>query len=1001
MHPLASWLFAFLLLWLQSSVVSALYADEAGTTDFHLALFGLPTLANTFFHQPYQSSKATLVYTLSERGVIGAVNPKDGAIVWRQPLKDSRNPNLQGAGLNTDSTSNADLSQIAKNGSPGRLIRSLKQDVVISSIGDTITAWSGADGRLVWERRFPVDSVVKDIVFVEDQKDAPNSNNLQDVVVLVEGEKPGSYLVDGSSGKIKWFAQDTSGDTLHKISNANSRMSIISLHKTMLKGYKIHISTIDIQSGRTLEQVSLNSESDLFSPNDIVFAGDTPNLPIIAWTDAARSAIKISVLGQKSSASHSLNTNGLEVKRVVLHAPERPSAAQHFLVHVSTSESHWAQVFHLDTTKTTVSKAFDLPNVSGPGVFSVSHVGNDVYFTRITEDEVTLFSSKSQNFLARWSSNAVRIPGVTEKPELTNAASEVVVRPGPIFAVRSAVLLSSGDWVMYRGGDLVWTRPEALAGILKAEWADYVRDDHLVEDLEAESHSHPLAAYIHRVRRHVFEAQDLPAWLQGLPQQAVQWVSAFIQGQNGEAPIIKDLGFTKVLVTVNDKRRLVALDTVDSGRIIWNEELPKEIKIPQLLSEGSLVSQFLSLKQTWKTKLSSSITNQTIGFRPSSPPKTHEQMSLDNIITYTIRDKSVVGLTHQKSTEAWRFTPLPNQEILKLASPSLGEPIASIGKPLHDRRVLYKYLDPNALLVISANHAKHHLTTTLLNAASGSILHTATHRNVDTSRPVSAAVSENWFAYSFVFDASAESTTSHGKGPALAIAELYESDIPNDRGSLDPSSSSSTPSNYSAFGPARSNQPPTNPHVFSQVYHTPAEIAQMAVTQTAQGITTRQLLVAAQSGGPANIWSLYGVPRALLDPRRPVGRDPSGGEQSEEGLMRYSPFLDLDGRWCLTHRNELLGGADDTSSSAEGPFSGNSGIRILTTPTVMESTSLVLAYGPVDVWVGRVNPSAGFDMLSSSFNKVQLVLTIVGLLVATLFVSPVVGRKRVGAMWAS
>ena len=190
--------------------MSAIFADEAGTTDFHLALFGLPTLANTFFHQPYQSSKATLLYTLSERGVIGAVNPKDGAAVWRQPLKDSRRPTIQGAGLNKDSTSNGELSSISEYGSPGRLIHNSKQDVVISTIGDTIAAWSGADGRLVWERQFPRDSVVKDIAFVEDQEDAPSTNNLQNIVALVEGEKSGSYLVDGSSGHVKWFAQDTS-----------------------------------------------------------------------------------------------------------------------------------------------------------------------------------------------------------------------------------------------------------------------------------------------------------------------------------------------------------------------------------------------------------------------------------------------------------------------------------------------------------------------------------------------------------------------------------------------------------------------------------------------------------------------------------------------------------------------------------------------------------------------------------------------------------------------
>ena len=48
------------------------------------------------------------------------------------------------------------------------------------------------------------------------------------------------------------------------------------------------------------------------------------------------------------------------------------------------------------------------------------------------------------------------------------------------------------------------------------------------------------------------------------------------------------------------------------------------------------------------------------------------------------------------------------------------------------------------------------------------------------------------------------------------------------------------------------------------------------------------------------------------------------------------------------------------------------------TPALLESTSIVLASG-LDLFQTRVMPSGGFDVLPDSFNKLQLVLTIMGL----------------------
>lgn len=72
--------------------------------------------------------------------------------------------------------------------------------------------------------------------------------------------------------------------------------------------------------------------------------------------------------------------------------------------------------------------------------------------------------------------------------------------------------------------------------------------------------------------------------------------------------------------------------------------------------------------------------------------------------------------------------------------------------------------------------------------------------------------------------------------------------------------------------------------------------------------------------------------------------------------------------------------------------------KIITSPTLLESISLVFAYG-LDMFLARVAPSNTFDVLRNNFNKVQLVLTITELLAAILITRPMVKRKSSKEKW--
>lgn len=159
---------------------AAVFEDDAYHIDFHYALLGSPKPEATFFQKPYAASKASLLYTVSENGTIGAINPKDGALVWRA---------ARGA-----------------SGS-GHLRAGEDQDTVISAVGNRIAAWSASDGRIVWETS--IEGAVAEDLEILEQEDGISSNDAKDAIVLVGHGSSGVKRMDGKTGRVKWTFEDT------------------------------------------------------------------------------------------------------------------------------------------------------------------------------------------------------------------------------------------------------------------------------------------------------------------------------------------------------------------------------------------------------------------------------------------------------------------------------------------------------------------------------------------------------------------------------------------------------------------------------------------------------------------------------------------------------------------------------------------------------------------------------------------------------------------------
>ena len=107
--------------------VLAVFKDEAYITDWHIPLIGPSIAASTFFHQPNVETRASLIYTLTTRSVLAAINPKDGAIVWRQQLSASEDGNgIARAGIS----------------------------IVVTATGPNVASFDAGTGRLVWDNKF-------------------------------------------------------------------------------------------------------------------------------------------------------------------------------------------------------------------------------------------------------------------------------------------------------------------------------------------------------------------------------------------------------------------------------------------------------------------------------------------------------------------------------------------------------------------------------------------------------------------------------------------------------------------------------------------------------------------------------------------------------------------------------------------------------------------------------------------------------------------------------
>ncbi|KAK1779936.1 hypothetical protein QBC45DRAFT_409840 [Copromyces sp. CBS 386.78] len=962
-----------LLLVALPSVVRAVFQDEVGHIDYHHELLGLPQRETTFFHKPRRDDKASLLYTLSDVGVLGAVNPSSGAVLWRQLLN----------GTITDG---------------GGFLRAGEgQNWLASAYGQSVHAWDAVNGRNKFWMDFAGE--VKDLEIME-----MTENNRKDILALFdENESTVLRRLSGNDGRVVWEFKESSGDVPLQVSTNVEKVFVISLRGSA-GAYNVKVTVLDALSGKREDELVIGTKADVHDKDDVILVGANSAAPIIAWTDDVRQKLRVSVLGQKTRQEFPLPADTVSVE---IHAPHLVQSQPHFLVHSKTPTGHTAEVYHVDLRTNVISKAYQLPVASGVGAFSTSSNGANVYFTRITDEELVIFSSASDTVLGRW-------PLKTPDTRLValHGVSEVVKKLGTdSYAVRSAAVTDTDEWILIRNGDVAWSRPEGLTGAVAATFAEIPESENLAKTLEQEAHSNPLEAYIHRVKRHLEDLQYLPAYLNNIPARLMSSVLG-TEVSTHDGKLARDsFGFHKLAVLATRRGMIYVLDAGNHGKILASKrafDLPKGQKwavagikaddstgivtilgksndetIVKILPSTSLFTMevFSKGSEAAPATQSAALLNTATGPRLFPVGLDGELQGLASdilpnqiaVVRGSDGELKGVAIADGKQTVTWTFFLPKSQRIVDIATRPSHDAVASIGRVLGDRTVKYKYLNPNTLVVAAVDESTKvpSLVIYLLDTVSGQILASSKYEGVDPKKHIECAMAENWFTCTYFGQYRVRDGAQSLKGYQIVVSDLYETDKPNHRGVLGDAE------NFSSLGPIDAPGDVPLPSVVSQTFILSAPISALEITQTRQGITSRQVLAYLPE-----THGIVGIPRMVLEPRRPVGRDPNPAE-AEEGLIRYHPAIEIDPKSVHTHQRDVIGVQ-----------------KIIAAPAVVESTSLVLAYG-IDVFGSRVAPSFLFDILGKGFNKVTLIGTVLAITAGVMVLSPMVRRKQINALWGA
>ncbi|KAJ1304201.1 hypothetical protein OPQ81_008601 [Rhizoctonia solani] len=940
---------AFLWLW-ALRYVSALEESEAGVIDWHKELVGVPlthspkSLPGFIRSDPTSPAKKTGIAVVTKSNVLAVLNPgSTGNIVWRRQFDQSEGQILQykthwdePANLGVDVVFWNELSDI---------------DAYVLTNGHTISRLEGRSGKTIWT----------------------------------------------------WNTDDTS-TLLSRVILSPTSIHVVGLSKTDI--YALTVTTLDRQTGALLSQRPIPSQITRGMRDVFVFNTRDTKAPAVVWFAKPTGTLHSVLLDDEALTASKTSTH-------IKFAKVRDVQLEQHGLFVAETQDELPYVFGMYSAGLKQEWDFDDSAVSRsetPSLFSgsVDREGN-AYIARVFWSHSTGLAN-IHTYAAHGSEGKGISTGATfpfntaEHGVILHCAVDAFMPHSYSIQHRMLLTTSTGAVQLWQLQELQWTRDEALAEIKVAALVD-LPERKIAEEIATSEHR----GLAERLIFHMVAAQNLLQYISQFMKRFATGSYASLTSGASSSLERDAFGFRKILVAATNYGTLLGIDTAQ-GTVVWRKIIgvsstgpadvtPFKLFVTKSALEGpdpevvlvaekklrgkktiiSVVFHFEALTGRWAAGGPSGIqvtstevaeafllpgASNTVGVVSTDGkvhiyPKTQPTINKASQLYFTraigpeLRGYSVDPKLSTPAVETWKKaftaaaftnTAVSHLEVIHRAV----SPIASYGKVLGGRTTLYKYLNPNAAAVIAPDCA-----IRVVDLVSGAIVFDSGALSAPCEPP-KVAFAENWLVY-----AHEVTGNSTDKGTKVVSVEFYEGQSNNDKTNSIETSSFSERS--------------TRLHTIQQSFLFPYPVVALGATTTKFGISTKGLLLATSKG------QIYHLHRRVLDPRRPLQK-PTAQDQ-EEMLFQYEPVLPPDTRRIITHKNQILGTK-----------------HLVVAPTLLESTSCVLAYG-LDLFYTRVTPSGTFDLLGSGFNKLQLLLTIVGLSVAIVIVRPLVARKQQHAQW--
>lgn len=992
--------------------VWALHESDVGVVDWNTKLIGVPLHGSPHtapvFHRDY-------ILTATSNNVLAALNATDGSIVWRS-IYDVGDP-IMAFSHHDDSVSSLS--------GPG---------------GSTLRTYDLETGHLILEKQLhsPGDARVHEPqnLGISLLRSTNHSLNSTAYFALTNGDSV-THLDETGDIVWTWNSPDQGSMILYShIIVDPSTVYLLGFAKSFAS-YTLHVTTLTATTGQLIASVNIPANIKDERTKFVAVSSQTgPTVAIcVNWLEDG--ALKAAVLTPELKGQV-MALPGIKYDRI---SDFGLSTNGQFL---AIKEGGAAHVMHFDANASSLQPIWEFGDVAQSETQSDSHfVGS---LSRDGEPRVarvywsnTYHSAIHQTLAIHLSEGKASVSGFAfpfqtlDHGVIWHVAFDASNTNETHENTRMLLITTTGSMQFWQHDKMQWIREEALASIQVAEFVELpekkVVMSHAVVDEEG---------YFERLQRQLSDARNLPQYLANFARRfatgSYATVTTSTASSSDEDTLTRDaFGFRQIIVAATSYGKIFGIDS-SNGRILWSRVLglgwaakvggrivptkifvtrtvsdpegPQIVLVTQRVADNSLVDTVLfhvnaltgddvieghqSFPRVALQGLDAVMgplvdvfmlpnKNRTVvmldeylqaRIYPDTPSAQAEFESFAPFIHLALRadipDRRQI-LGHQLALNlelsqflvaypTWTLS-LPQKEEIHAVIPNTRGPIASIGKVLGNRKTLYKYLNPHLTLVLTSFSPSSTCGIYVLDVVKGSVIYHASVPAPGGVCDVQATLTENWLVYYYFDDEF--SGTGQSKGYRVVSVEFYEGDGPDDK------TKSSELSSYS--------NETLHISTYEQSFIMPHGITAISSTSTKFGVSTKDIIVANRKN------SIQSIPRRMLNPRRPKHKPTS--EEQEEMLVQYDAVLPEDARLVLSHNYEVANVR-----------------RIVTSPSLLESTSLVFVYG-LDLFFTRIAPSGTFDVLSENFNKVQLVLTVAGLGIAIMVTKPMVRRKRLRERW--